>query len=673
MIVKQVPHYDEGNANYPLPADYDGLTNEGRRAARVNACRQWTLHTPQASDAPKVKRAMWWRKADALVAGLDLWERYYLTADGDFNPMFFEGQAIPRPKFHDHITVARVIYHYVAAVAPRGGAKTFYWKKSVPFQMVSHPGYSFLYCSSTQDLSTVFGDDTKYLLTNNERVLADWAPEYGGAIVGKRGEVRSGMSDFVLTNRSWLFCTSAEARKRGKRPVEIVIDDAEWDPTATSSREQMRENFDRMMRYQLLPMITGQGTRCSYVGTYIDQQAYLWHIMETTTATDPETGKEIEVAVDKTFDAWFRIHQPAASHVKQEDGTSKLVSCWPHRWPADTAEKSELGLFDDTKTLDEVRLLMGDAPFEAEMLGNPGGAAGTVFGVLEKDKHGYWFEGNDADAFNAPWKSPTLICWWRQPLGKAQIPQLVKMPLTEFCERFPRFLTCDTSKTSGSHSDWKVAHCMALTDFNELFSLGLWGAQAEQSDLVTNAISMAVLWRAAVIGVEAIEDGIGVVQDLLEVVRTRAVKEFEGEHLPEIMGFNPGRTSKCAKIAGAITFRMQFGLYKFPWMYRYAHDTVWPRLAEQIQGFKNLGGDNTGLNKDDFLDTLSMNRFVVSGLPSEQDAAEEDETNVIERLKQGERLSHDELMLALATMSPADAAVISARRRSPPKDPRGAA
>jgi len=42
-MLEVVPIEKEGNPLYPLPPDYEELTDKGKRLARVNACRQWLI------------------------------------------------------------------------------------------------------------------------------------------------------------------------------------------------------------------------------------------------------------------------------------------------------------------------------------------------------------------------------------------------------------------------------------------------------------------------------------------------------------------------------------------------------------------------------------------------------------------------------------------------------
>ena len=91
MKVKRIESKAEGNLLYPLPADYETLTDDGQREARVNACRQWLVPT----DDPE-------EKADRFAASLLFFESWYLWPDpeDEFDPMFYDDKPVATPKGH---------------------------------------------------------------------------------------------------------------------------------------------------------------------------------------------------------------------------------------------------------------------------------------------------------------------------------------------------------------------------------------------------------------------------------------------------------------------------------------------------------------------------------------------------------------------------------------------
>ena len=91
MRIKRIPTKEEGNALFPLPPDYDTLTEDGQRQARVNACRQWLVPTKDPSD-----------KALRFVSSVLFFDHWYLFPDeeDDFNPMFYDEEPVPIPDGH---------------------------------------------------------------------------------------------------------------------------------------------------------------------------------------------------------------------------------------------------------------------------------------------------------------------------------------------------------------------------------------------------------------------------------------------------------------------------------------------------------------------------------------------------------------------------------------------
>ena len=71
VSAKAIPY--EGNDYYPLPADYDDLTSEGQRLARINGTRQWIVHEMSAPDV----------RARAMQYSVDLFDHCYLRRQTD--------------------------------------------------------------------------------------------------------------------------------------------------------------------------------------------------------------------------------------------------------------------------------------------------------------------------------------------------------------------------------------------------------------------------------------------------------------------------------------------------------------------------------------------------------------------------------------------------------------
>lgn len=612
-MVKRIPTREEGNPNYPLPPDYDTLTDDGQRQARVNACNQWLIPEEDPID-----------RGNHLVASVWFFDRYYLSPDdeADFNPLFYDDTPLETPDFHWVLLRQWASYRMTAAVAPRGSAKSYLNCKDMLLRLVTRPAYSFVYATSTHPNAREVGERIKRQLIHNQRLNDDFAPEFeGNRIIPRRGEGSFSTEHMILNNGSWLRLLSASSKQRGGRPRRYRLDDPEYDPKASTPMSVLRAYMSELLFKIVIPMVTRPDTGVDWVGTFVSKRHYLWHAMQLE---DTPEGKR---AKDPRFNRWSRLVIPAAI---EEDGV--LSSCWPDMWPTTKAERLTLSVtkprFKEALSLEEIREAIGSANFSSEYLAAPGDGEAAFFGDLDDIKHGWWYEEID-DRLDRPLTSSTYICW-HEKLKDSTV--LRRQPLSEFLTGGCRlFMTADTSHTSGKDSDYKVACLMAVTSNNDILVLDLWARQGQESDLVKAIFEMADRWRCPTVHPEVIRQGVSLYNALTSIVSTRANDMAGTEHLPKIVKLNPGMAEKQEKIAG-LQFRFEHGKIKFPLWRR--DQLPWRVLFDQIESF-NPEAQDGGLEKDDCIDAVSMSQFVLRGRLSKVPGAEPDKT-LFERLRDGD-------------------------------------
>lgn len=596
MRVIPIPlNSDDPNERRGLPKDYASLTVEGKRQARVNAVRQH-LCTQDPEE-----------RALRFVRVVHFFDDYYLTADeeADFNPYFYD-MWCPSPQGHDLFHFAAMRYRMSAGVGPRGFAKSYGIAKEILPQMLAEPVFRISYATSTDDLTNIMGERCKIQFEENRRVIDDFAPEYGlkGTLKKNRGSGAWGMANFTLCNNSSLFCTSAQSRQRGLRPRVYYLDDPEYDPKESTSNEVLRANVERLIFNVALPMVRRSGARCSWRGTFVTKQAYLWTAINTT--KEEVDGRLIERPIDPRFGKWFRIIIPIV--LVGKDGRER--SAWPHMWPIDEAEKKALRLPVDTETIPEMRETLGESVFQAEYLANPGAGGASHFGDITDEAHGFRFGEPDVDFSENPWRSSTPLIYHY----KGERHEIPLNKLKELGWRF--YMTLDTSFTDTASSDYKAAGVFAVAPSGLVFFLDLWGEKCTQQKLVHAALTLAQRWRVDVMYPEAIKDGSSLVEDLQTIVRDNALemlKEFD--YIPTIIPFNPGTADKGSRIDASLTRRFTHGLFKFPLFLCNRHP--WSLFLLQLQGF-NPYARNCGLANDDFIDIAGMacSARILRGLPS---------------------------------------------------------
>lgn len=590
--ILRIPTQAEGNPLYPLPQDYERLTHEGKRQARINACRQWLYVADPLNPEPRSVIG------DRMVASLWFFDTYYLWPDPsvEYDPGFYDMPPLPTPQFHWDMVRAWATFDLNADLAPRGGAKTSTIRKDTLLRIVSCPRYSVVYATSTGANADLTGTILRDQAYTNSRIQDDWGKEYE-RMRPLRGSQPTGISFFVLGNGSWVKTTSAESRSRGLRPRRFRLDDPEYDEKASTSMEQVRAYMDRLLFKIALPMTMRANTGIDWVGTFVSKRHFLYHALQLYQTPSGEFE-----AVDRRFNFWNR-RWTRACYI--DPTTKKVTSIWPEMWPADAEERNRLRVHG-AKTLQEIEAFMGPTAFRHEMLGEPGTSEEQFF-KLDADPYGdhaWWIKNPDDALSNAPRTSESLICW-RHKASR----EIREMPISEFLAKARLFQTVDTAFTESATSDLRCVALMALMPDNELFVLDLWSSRKGDGVLVQESLKMAQKWRSPAIYVEVVKQSFKLYQRFQSVVSTRLGLEMGLTHTPRILDIRPGTMDKSSKIATLDT-RFDHGLIKLP-VWRRMESGPWSRLFAQIEGFNPEASDG-GLEHDDELDCYPYGTLVLT-------------------------------------------------------------
>jgi len=607
LKIKKIQTKAEGNTFFPLPSDYDTLTGDGQRQARVNACRQWLVPTKEPTD-----------KALRFVASVLFFDHWYLFPDeqDDFNPMFYDEDPVPIPDGHLGIYKEWANSRASITIAPRGFAKSNCIRKAILLQMITRPGYSFIYATSTNDNAKQTGQILKTQFTENERIHEDWKPEFpDNRIIPKRGEASFGIEMMYLKNGSWFRAISAESRQRGGRPRCYVLDDPEYDPRASTSMSVLRSYMDNLLFKVVMPMVTRPDTSIRWLATFVSRRHYAWYAMDTQ---ETEKGPR---AKDPRFDHWNRMVIKAAYN----DEKDKLISCWPEMWPVSREIKKTDPRLKERISLEEIREMIGSANFASEYMADPGSSDDVFFPPLEK-QHAWSYSNVDELLGEAPWGSMTSISWLGVG-GKER-----SKPISSFLEESWLFMTIDTSYTATRDSDFKVCTVMAATPDNELFVLDMWSGQCDENTLIKEVFKMADKWHVPSIRPEVVRQSISLYQNLDSIVKQRATEMVNVSFLPKVVPLKVGMVSKEARIA-ALQFRFENGLIKFPLERRM--DRHWKDLYDQIEQFNPEVKDG-GLAKDDHIDTVAMSGAILKGRIARREDEYEDDRTPEEHIMDGE-------------------------------------
>jgi phage terminase large subunit-like protein len=570
----------ENNPFYPLPSDYNDLDQDGQRQARVNACRLWLC-------PGRAKKEI----SESFAASVRFFDLWYLVPDqeADFDPLFYDDVPLPTPTFHFDILRSWASNNRNITIAPRGSAKSFLVRKSCLVRMLARPMYTILYATSTNDNAKGTGQAMKDQFLHNQRILDDWSPEFpDGRIAPRRGEAPFGTELMQLKNGSWLRSISAESRQRGGRPRRYVLDDPEYDPKASTSMSIIRQYMDDLLFKIVLPMVMRKGCGVDWLATFVSRRHYAWHALQTEESTSGE-----RVAQDPRFNLWSRMIVRAA----YEDEEGELKSCWPEMWPPARTSKD-----DERVSLEEIREIIGTPNFLAEYMARPGESGEAFFDAISKEKHGWWLSQVDELLETNPRASESYIHWYKDG-------EEMRLPMNEFLTGARLFMSVDTSYTSTSDSDYKVACLMAVNSDNDLFVMDLWSGQCQESRLITEVFQMADRWKCPSIHPEVIKQGIGLFHNIEALIKTRATDMTGVAHLPAVKKMNPGPIDKSSKIA-ALNLRFEHGKIKMPlWM---SNKAQWARLFDQVSQF-NPDAKDGGLQHDDEIDCVAMSQFILRG------------------------------------------------------------
>jgi hypothetical protein len=587
MPIKIKEIQETNNPFYPLPKDYATLTESGQRQARVNASRLWML----CPDDPV-------RSSKLRVDSLHFFDQYYLHPDPeiDWDPGFYDQPPLPAPAFHWSMVGAWGSGYSVAAVAPRGSAKTTLLTKDTLLLLTTHPKYFVVYATSTHDNALSVGQALKSQAYYNQRIQDDFGPEYGRTTLAPlRSEKPTGVKFFYLNNLSRIRLLSAESKIRGVRPLKFRLDDIEHDPRASTPMEVLREYAERLIFKIALPTVLRANASLDMTGTFVSRRHYLWAAIQHILA---------EGRHDSRFSPALWRALIAVAAIPGPDGA--LVSQWPHMWPSNEAEKKRLHLPTTTRTILVVREALGPAVFNSEMMANPGTSEDSFFKLdtRPEGRHAWWLEGVDPERFKEnPRSAPGEICW----LDKNT---LRRVPLATFFQQARLFMACDTAYTETSTSDRRVSHLMALGPDNVLFSFDLWSDRLPDSALMTQAFRMGERWKCPDIFVEVVRESLKLFVRMKSAVETRLTTDMSVAFTPSVHDLRPGTLAKTDKIA-ALDVRFDLGLVKMPLFLRNRH-APYTRLFEQIDSFNPISQDG-GLQHDDELDTLAMSVPIIRG------------------------------------------------------------
>jgi hypothetical protein len=536
---------------FPLPQDYESLTLDGQRQARLAVLSD---HWPPYK----------------LVLAWDLFRRLYLAQTKE--AVFYKNGFKESPDFHSDMVFDMSRYGRNAYAAPRGSAKSTVIAVEMSLLLsLSRPFYEIILALSTDKQVEERFDHIMMQLEQNELILQDF-----GEMKPKRGQGLWNHHHLHLNNGSILKGLSVMGKKRGGRPRLFILDDPENDPDSDSetSRLAIIERFETILFKQIIPMLE-YGSSCFWIGTLIDRKAFLYRAV---------------MGDDPRFDYWNRKVLKAISYDKEDP--TKCYLLWPSKWPRDVLEAR--------------REEIGSAAFHSEYCNDPISAQERLL-VVDERKNEYTVEGE----FNwaAPLANTNIVKWNDRIFGDDNDHRTYKEMERKYNELVGpmfRVLLFDYASGLTSYHDYA---CIAVCGFDMQATMWLlygWLGRAKDDTLMRLIYETGLIWQVKVIGIEAVS---------IQKSFAEAAREYMSEQAgmrgdswrPRTFGITyPAKESKGQRIASSLEWRFNSGRIKYP-----AHlKDRWPYNQAYAQT-ADFTLDLALLQHDDFIDTLGMHKYVI--------------------------------------------------------------
>jgi hypothetical protein len=556
----------EGNLHFPLPGDYDSLTEEGQRLARVNAASLWQL-------APEYAVHSW-----------DYFRNEYLDAGGTgrLEEGFFYDRPIPSPPAHYAWTYDLALNDLNIWAAPRGGAKsTVLTLENVMMRALTKPWMRILIVVSKKDFVEKRFAVFMRMFEENPLILRDF-----GEVKPKKVSSRIWNKHMLtLQNGTSITGLSAEGKKRGERTHLIIFDDPEKELADSTDVEAVRSNLTRMLFKVMMPM-RRRGDKIALICTIDDHRGWTYHI-----ATTQE---------DKRMQKWNRRVYTIENKIFDEEAQEeKNELFWEEMW--------------DEKEIRTLKEEMGE-DFYSEYMNDPLRKASAGFD-FDPRLHGYEFQGENpnetADPLWVESKVQFNVIKSGASMEGAFVMEDEEHSWPQFVNGLYRIITVDFAPTVNPDSDFSAIHVMGFNRLDTLWSLDLWVGKKSEEVVETIIWQMASRWRPKIIAPEAVSIQKSLANRLQSDLGVEAKKMGYRPAVLPITGY--GRVDKKSRIGG-LGWRFRKGHVKFP-LHRLG---TWP-YSELMREIGLFHPTRNTMDKDDALDSMAMANEVVR--PARREAA----------------------------------------------------
>ncbi len=491
------------NPWYPLPSNYELLSSEAQKKARITAL------TRQNSPLE-------------FVAAWDLFRRLYLMTT---EPGFFYHNFTMSPPFHYEAICDLGRYARNILAAPRGFAKSVVVGTELPlFLLLTRPHIRIVLCLATDKLIEGRFDTIIKQIEQNPGILEDF-----GVQKSRRGAGIWNRHHIQLKNGSKMEGFSVTGRKRGARPDLFLLDDPEFDPENIHSSSEMREKFETLLFRQVIPMLE-HGSAIFWIGTIIHKRSFLAHSL---------------FGEDSRFSFWNRKVLEAWKPDPENPDKKKVL--WDGKWSQRIlqARKEEIGA----------------AAFASEYLNTPQSEEDRMF-TVDPLKNEYRIE--QPLATEHPLDSSHKVSWHSYTKEEDKWVPQEETSGTLFSQMF-RVIVVDIARGLSQHNDYSCVEVLGFDKNNCMWVLDMWMGRVKEPILLNIIYKMGLRWRVRLVGIESVALQIQVVDSMNTLLDERSDSGVGWRpRVVPIKYAGSGKPQQKAERIAALGWRFDSGKVKYP-------------------------------------------------------------------------------------------------------------
>lgn len=549
----------EENPLFPLPPDYETLTEDGQMEARLSAVSDHSTPT-------------------RFTYAWSFFRRYYLMNPGE-GFIFFKSYA-PSPPFHYQAVYDLAAYQYNLLAAPRGSSKSTIIGCEVPLLCLCtrKENFDISLCLAVEDMLAPRFDQIQMQIASNEAILQDF-----GSLVPKRTEGIWNKQTMRLLNGNKMSGLSVTGRKRGARPDLFLLDDPEFDPRNEHSQDALIAQFENVLFQQVIPMMM-EGSGIFWIGTILNRRSFLYRAF---------SGE------DPRFEHWNRVLYAAGKYNEESGHFTDLL--WPE-------VMSDAFLLQRKKE-------MSPALFSAEYLNAPVSKTDRLL-KFDSELGTYELDGVTAEnlrIYNPFDLSENITIRYKmkeaiqdQEEAKTRLPGVVpvKESYPHFLSKLYRITLVDYAYTVNTTSDYSDVMTIGIDPQGTVWVLDNFLGRIDPAGINSLIMAQATRWQSHMICPESVSIQYALVDSLNILLRDPSINP--GDITTRVVGLRyPNGLSKAERIAGLQKF-FNNNRIKIPFNACHRERWEWSELTHQINDF-TLSLEL--LAHDDAIDTLSMFQY----------------------------------------------------------------